>query len=274
MSEWYPTNLRFVHKYLCCGLYNPIFWSAVAVMAEVFVHLPQLHHLMVYGDYEFVFPSDYMVDIAQTLVSMLFVVRFSMGVFFNPIVETVLLLLQNLGCAFVLFHHQYSLIYSPVSIVIKVFVVCQIACPYFIIILNLISSWHHGEDEKETMNYREFVIDTNNNFLPIFMGHSFLCINSSFPFALGLLALMVYKVAQLAIKFYCIHVFCLFEMVLFRHNVIEDGLATDYAEYYTPVVLGEMKKPPEPSISLHNKVLLVALSTTIAFDTVFVIIGL
>lgn len=275
MSEFYTNNLKIIHKYFCYGVYHPVFWSVVAIVATVVVNFSQLFHLAVYGNAEFLFASDYIVDLVQVTVSLLFITRFSMGHFFGPVGETILLLLQNIGCGLLLFHHQYSLVYTPISTIIKVFVICQIACPYGIIAINIVSDWCKDDDDKTPANYREFVIDTNNNFLPIFMGHSFLCINSKFPFAVWPVSVTIYKLAQLAIKFYCIHVFCLFEMVLIRHDIILEGLAPDYAEYYTPVVLGEIKQSaPKHVQTTLNNYLLVAMATIYAFDVLFVVISI
>jgi hypothetical protein len=278
MSEFHTSTLRIIHQYFCNGIYHPVFWSVVAIAATIAVNSAQLFHLAVHGNAEFLFASDYLVDIVQVTVSLLFILRFSMGYFFGPVGETILLLLQNIGCGLLLFHHQYSLVYTPISSIIKVFIICQIACPYGIIAINIVSDWCKDDDDKTPPNYREFVIDTNNNFLPVFMGHSFLCINSKFPFAVWPVSVTLYKLAQLVIKFYCIHVFCLFEMVLIHHDIILEGLAPDYAEYYTPVVLGEVKQSAPKrgfcSRATLNKCLLVAMATIYAFDVLFVVISI
>ena len=64
-------------------------------------------------------------------------------------------------------------------------------------------------------------------------------------------------------------------MVLIRHDIILEGLAPDYAEYYTPVVLGEIKQSaPNHVQTTLNNYLLVAMATIYAFDVLFVVISI
>lgn len=294
--DLYTRTLCGIDTVFCKGIYNPTVWGLVAIASAVAVHTSQLFHLSRYGDAEFIFVSDYLIDMVQVSVSLLFYLRFSMGKFFGPVGETVLLVLQNLGCGLLLFHRQFSLVYSPINPVIKVFVMGQIACPYAIIVFSAMRELRRNRspkvddeensmgtdpenDDSETSGYLGFVIDTNNNFLPIFMGHSFLCLNSRFPFSVWPAVVAVNKAAQLALKFYCVHVFCLFEMVLIRHDVIGQGLAAKYAEYYSPVVLGEPKMHPQDSemetesnirgVSRKDFCALAAFATVGFFDVLF-----
>ena len=55
MSEFYTNNLKIIHKYFCYGVYHPVFWSVVAIVATFVVNFSQLFHLIVYGNAEFLF---------------------------------------------------------------------------------------------------------------------------------------------------------------------------------------------------------------------------
>lgn len=98
--------------------------------------------------------------------------------------------------------------------------------------ISTFSSKFRTSTNKPQSPLSHFIVDCNNNFLPIFMSHSFLLVNDNFPFysdSTYFSPSLIYKLAQFSLKIYCIYQFILYEVASIIYG-IED--VRDYSIFY------------------------------------------
>jgi hypothetical protein len=134
-------------------------------------------------------------------------------------VEMMLLIFENIACFKLVFNSNYSVLVTELNICFKILTLWQILYPYFIVIMNLMDymNWkdrnHNSKlmpGSRRILTFHELLVDTNNNFLPIYIAHSLIIINFSFPFAT--LIVYAYKFSIHLLKFYCIYGYVLYEI--------------------------------------------------------------
>lgn len=241
-------QVKVLDSYLCRVVHNPLLSSVVILAAVVFLHGAQLWRLTATRLFEFIFASDYVMDLVSNAINVLFLVRFSLRnkkgtcqkVRSSLAWEAALFAAQNVGCYVLVFHRDYSLLHSAINPFFKVFIVWQCACPYVILAMNVVELVRRDLDITEDV-MRDFVVDANNNYLPIFIAHSYVLINFSFPFVVAGTAwvLVAYKLAAFSLKFYCIYQFILYEVTVVIYGITN---VYNYMEMYTPVELQDREK--------------------------------
>lgn len=249
LLDWLEVHkqVKVLDHHLCRVLHNPLLSSVAVVACVVFLHAAQLYRLSAAKSFELVFASDYAMDLVSNAINVLFLVRFSVRskgesqqIRSTLLAETLLFAAQNAGCYLLVFHREYSLLYSGINPLFKLFIVWQCACPYVILAMNAADEVRCGRGLSRA-GVRDFLVDANNNCLPIFIAHSYVLINFSFPFLAAGLAwvLVAYKLAAFSLKFYCIYQFILYEVTVVIYGITN---VRNYAEMYTPVALTDAEK--------------------------------
>lgn len=234
----------------CSVLHNP--WLACLLTLGLFLRLQysQVSAAWAMNELSYFDADDYLLDVFHNIVNLVFILRFAMSLQSltrrtNLLVETALLVLQEFGVVVLLFYPKYSLLYSDISVVLRVFIWWQILCPYIVLIFNVIDSNKDEVSEKGLVlkspvtNLLTVIVETNNNMLPVFMAHSFATINFDFPFHDGITLPLVYHVGVISIKFYIICRFILYELVVVVFSIAN---LKSFAELYTPVQIGNTRK--------------------------------
>lgn len=234
----------------CKFLHNP--WLACCLTLVLFLQLQGRQVLAAWkmGELAYFDQDDYLLDIFHNVVNLVFIIRFVMSLRTltrrtNLLVEGCLLVIQEFGVVVLLFCPKYSLLYSDINVVLRVFIWWQILCPYIILIFSTVDTGREEHTEKGTRsrlpsNYLlDIIVETNNNMLPVFMAHSFATINFDFPFHDGVLLPILYHVGVLSIKFYIICRFILYELVVVVYGITN---LTSFEELYTPVLIGKSTK--------------------------------
>lgn len=229
------TEIRFIDKYLCNYILNPTICTIGLIGSCIFIHGIQFYKIFYNSQWGLIFIQDYLLDLLQNIISLIFVLRFCMGWFGDIKTEVLLLVFENIGCINLVFNNEYSLLFTDISIIFKVFILWQILCPYFILAINLMDYMKKRvryQEPKSLLNHssriftlRELLIDTNNNFLPIFIAHSFIIINTNFPFVTSVWVIYAYKFSIFLLKFYCICRYILYETCFIIYNLT-------FVEYY------------------------------------------
>ncbi|ODV79725.1 uncharacterized protein CANTADRAFT_28669, partial [Suhomyces tanzawaensis NRRL Y-17324] len=204
---------HFVEVYMCRVVHNPVATSVLLLLSGSLVHGAHLQLVVRSQQYELLFAEDYVLDLISNAINLVFLLRFLLQCRFPVAIEAVLFLAQNYGCYLLLTDHERSFLYgSGVLTVLKACLVGQIMFPYLIMVMNLVEWCSVGYKDEPY----PFLFECNNNYLPIFVSHSFLYINTGFPLladtAVLRNALLVYTLSEFSIKFYCIYKFILFEV--------------------------------------------------------------
>lgn len=242
-------QIKFFDYYLCKIIHNPIISSIIIITSISILNISQIIKIQQSNKIDFIFINDYYFDLLQNIINFIFIVRFILNKFkTNLIIESILFIFQNLGCYLTLFNPNVSLLYSNINYVFKVLIVWQSLCPYIILIVNFMDYLKNKNNEKHEFDLKFFLIESNNNFLPIFIAHSYIFINFNFPFLLSSnfqWLIFIYKLYSFSLKFFCIYQFILFELVRIFYSV--NSPAKNYSSYYTPVNLS-------PKISIWSRI--------------------
>lgn len=243
------TTVWFIDNIYCRFLHNPVLAAILMVASYSYINFYQLYaaatdaHSMASLD-----SPSYFADFLQQMVNLVFISRFVRGPKIRPSTSSAkeigLLVLQELGCAILLFCPKYSLFYADISVLLKAMMVWQVICPYLILALNIFEEDSTEDDEKtpdtQKINYFfRLLVDTNNNFLPIFIAHSFAAVGMDFPLYNGAIAPLIYKGAVLSLKLFLIAKFILYELVVV---IFEMSDLSSYTELYSPVALSLVKE--------------------------------
>lgn len=200
---------------------NPIISTIVLIGSVCFINGVLFYWIYSRSQWELIFVEDYMSDLLQNIISLVFIIRFHMDKFGDTKVEVMLLIFENIGCFKLIFNSNYSVLVTDMNICFKILTLWQILYPYFIVIMNLIDymNWKDRKNNSKSLpgsrrifTFHELLVDTNNNFLPIYIAHSLIIINFSFPFATFELIVYAYKISILLLKFYCIYGYVLYEI--------------------------------------------------------------
>mmetsp|Transcript_7327 Transcript_7327/g.9271 ORF Transcript_7327/g.9271 Transcript_7327/m.9271 type:complete len:298 (-) Transcript_7327:218-1111(-) len=222
-------EIKFIDRYLCLYIHNPIISSIVLISTCCFINGVQYYDIYVKSQWELIFIQDCIFDLLQNIINLIFILRFCMGKFGNTPMEVLLLMIENIGCFNLVFNQRYSLLMTNVNIVLKVFILWQILCPYFILTINLADyiNWKIRDYKPQSLldnndvvlSFYELLIDTNNNFLPIFIAHSFVLIDLNFTFVTSEWIIFAYKISIFLLKFYCICRYILYETCYIVYNI-------------------------------------------------------
>lgn len=251
---------------LCTWIHNPIVLS-IFILAGAILLLAMLVAAASIDTLSHVAFHDYFFDLVHNAINLIFIVRFpssssrGLAIVSSTAMEWLLLIAQNLGCMVLVFSSEYSLLYYNLHSVLKAFMWWQIVCPYLILVLLLAEKWwcRRSLSEKAPLKLQKLLtgsllVDTNNNFLPIFMAHSFAAINVNFPFVSAPYVDIVYKMACISFKFYLINRYVLYEIVMVISDVSN---LKSYAELYTPVQIGKEKSSRWSFFSRHVNLILI-----------------
>lgn len=276
-SPFLTRSVRVIDSYICTWIHNPILASLVCLATLVSIQGTLFANAAGRNQLAYLHINDYLLDILHNLVNLLFIVRFSgcSKIVSHPALEWVLLILQNQACFVLLFCPEYSILYANIHVVVKGFMVWQILCPYLILMMTVVDNFFQkdNEDEKRPKKLRvqALLVDTNNNFLPIFIAHSFAWINFNFPFSQGAGAIFAYKCATFSLKFCLIYRFILYELVIVIHDVHN---LSSYSELYLPVKIGNPVRSWGQVVSGWTKPILIASTLTlVALDVGFVAVS-
>lgn len=243
----FTTLVWLVDGVFCRYLMNPLVAAALAVASYAFIAFSQIRITINLSGLAALTSTGYGTDFLQQLVNLVFIWRFALGPNMNiktlSSLEVLLLVLQEIGCGVLLFCPEYSLFHADISTFFKVIILWQIFCPYFILALNVCDN----DDEEESTavtekpsaqsrlnHFKTLLIDTNNNFLPIFIAHSFAAVGVDFPIYSDPIAPLIYKAATLSLKVYLIARFILYELVVVIYEMKD---LHSYAEIYSSVQL-------------------------------------
>lgn len=240
-------------RLFCTYLHNPFVGCLLVVVSLLRLQHDQLTTAFQMKELAYFDVDDYLLDLFHNVVNLVFIVRFVMSLRCltlrsNVLLEIILLIFQEFGVIVLLFYPKYSLLYSDISVVLRVFIWWQILCPYLILLFNTIDIGKDKEEVTEekrqlasrpSYNILSVVVETNNNMLPVFMAHSFATINFDFPFHEGISLPLLYHIGVISIKFYIICRFILYEIVTVVFNISN---LKSFAELYTPVQIGNPKK--------------------------------
>lgn len=232
---------RFVDQCVCTYLHNPVVLVTTALCASGVVAITNIPGGRV-G-----FPQiDLIYDLSSHVVNILFMVRFvgylakGLVVKSNFAFELFLLVCQNLAVLGLVLLPAHLLLYWSPHPILRAFILWQILCPYMIFLLTY---WEERTAKKRSLlsekpyhiDWQSILVDTNNNFLPIFMAHSFAA-SALYDNTEALSLLNVYKIAMLITKLYLVQRYVLYELVVVVHR--EYNLCS-YSELYLPVELEE-----------------------------------
>lgn len=123
---------------------------------------------------------------------------------------------------------------------------------------------------KSHSPFHHFIQDCNNNYLPIFISHSFLLVNDNFPFyteSSFLQPSLIYKLAQYSLKIYCIYQFILYEVASMFYG-IED--VTDYSIFYVFDSYNSEKITRVSSYACKNLILVCTCMLVLLVDGVYI----
>lgn len=259
-----PVLVKGVHvleRYLCNYVHNPIVALAVCLGAFVALQVSLVGAAVSTSHTVHLRLNDYILDLLHHAVNLLFILRFVCGpnvaITSQPIAEWILFVIQNVGCMVFIFCPGYSLLYLNLHVVFKGFMVWQIMCPYLILAMNIAEGWSSTDDEKNgstRSSLHALLVDSNNNFLPVFIAHSFAQINFNFIFMQGTWVSFLYKCACFSLKFFLIYRFILYELVVVIYNVPN---VKTYAELYLPVQIGNPVRHWYHRVSAHTSTILV-----------------
>ncbi|SGZ50126.1 CIC11C00000005564 [Sungouiella intermedia] len=260
----------FIDVVLCSWIHNPFVLSALVLTGSMLL-LAMLFTVPMPDTFANVEFNDYLLDFLHNAINLIFIVRFpasssrGLTILSSTLAELLLLAIQNVGCAVLLFSSEYSLLYSNMHPILRMFMLWQIVCPYLIFLLHLLENWWRAKNPVSTSEKRtilapklltgSLLVDTNNNFLPVFMAHSFASINFNYPLAGAYWVVLVYKLACFSFKFYLINRYVLYELVMVISDVSD---LNSYAELYTPVLIGGKKKSVLSLFSRHATLFLIA----------------
>lgn len=272
-------HVRFIDKYLCEGIHNPVFWTALLMVSAVFILVPQYMALSRKNFWDFLFVNEYIGDLFQQTVNVLFIARFIFGAFGGVALEFLLFLLCNVGCLILLFSQEYSLLYTNIHLFLKLFILWQISYPYVMLFINMFSYAHskmHLRYSREQTtddtiripaNYRYFLIESNNNFLPIFIAHSFFYINLNHCFIDNQTLISIYRFSNYLVKFYCIYQYILYEVVNIVHGI---EFCSDYKMLYLTRDNGISINPSHGYQIAKKLCLLASTGLCISLDLLFI----
>lgn len=289
-------QIKFLDKFLCQKIHNPIVSSILLIILISILHTIQLIKMNNLNQFEFLFIKDYFLDIISNVINLIFIIRFSIKktkknennkLNSNIGFEILLFILQNFGCYKLLFDQNYSLLFTNINIIFKFFVIWQYLCPYIILFMNLIdllknwissSSTSLSSSTNDQFNLLDFLIDANNNFLPIFIAHSYILININFPFLFDSIfnwLIFFYKLCSFSIKFYCIYQFILYELIVVIYN-LKFNYINDYSSFYNSINLDEKVSYPNKVMTFYNDykhwLLIVSSGIVILFDLIYIFI--
>lgn len=271
-------EIKFIDRYLCQYVHNPIFSSIVLIGSCCFINGIQYYEIYTKSQWELIFIQDCIFDFLQNIISLIFILRFCIGKFGNAPIEAALLVLENIGCFNLVFNQNYSLLMTDVSIAFKVFILWQILCPYFILTINLADyiNWKIGDCKPKSLlgkndivlSFHELLIDTNNNFLPIFIAHSFIIIDLNFTFVTSNWIIFAYKLSIFLLKFYCICRYILYETCYIVYNI---NFTESYNWIYDDVNANNKCKPfLHANPNLQNRFLLTSVSLCICVNLLYI----
>lgn len=187
--------------------------------------------------------QDHYLHLIHNVVNLVFISRFpsndkdGLVKKSNKTFESVFFVLQNFGILLFFVWLKFTFMSNDYSKTLRVFMQCQIICPYAILVVSLSERYFsQRETEKEVVSRNpkpSILAETNNNMLPIFMANSFAYIKLGYPLADAPVLVYFNNIACFCLKFTLIHRFILHGIV-----VINGDNAKDYAELYRPVTLG------------------------------------
>ncbi|KAK6205309.1 uncharacterized protein RJT21DRAFT_111836 [Scheffersomyces amazonensis] len=294
----YNKYIKLIDKYLCKGIHDPFIPSLVIIYSILFLQSLQLYALFAYpiipsassstNTTSLIFIDEYFLDIASNVLNLLFIVRFQFYWRFPLFIEIILFIFQNVGCYNLLFNKSLSFLIDSSTISVSnvtpltIFLIIQIVFPYIILIINLI-------DYKNFSSFHHFFSDCNNNYLPIFISHSFLFINTSFPllnifvptsrlsiyllkyFASALI--FAYKISSFSLKFYAIYKFILYEIVAILYNTTN---IEDYSIFYKISIFNTNSGNSNNLKELHHRTInytMVTSCTLVIFIDVIIVLA-
>lgn len=267
VSPKFAKCVNFIDVVFCTWIHNPILASTVMLLSALQLLGLQMMSAPSSEHFVNVSFSDYFLDFLHNAVNLLFIIRFpatskkGLSIVSSTLGESVLLLIQNAGCAALFLCPQYSLLYSNMHPVLKGIMLWQIVFPYLIFLVHICESkWNklNGSEKllqlEDKMLTSSLLVDTNNNLLPVFMAHSFAAVNFNFPLVSSFWALLIYKLACFSLKFYLINRYVLYELVMVINDVSN---LNSCAELYMPVMIGERQKSWYDHIARHTTVILI-----------------
>lgn len=208
--------------------------------------------------------QDYYLHLIHNLVNLIFIIRFpssdreGLNKKRNKAIEICFFVIQNIGIIFFFFSLEYTFLSPDNSMALRIFMQCQIICPYALLAMSFSEKYFLREEtekeEDKTSPKNSILAETNNNLLPIFMANSFAYIRLAFPLADAPVLVILNNFVCFCLKITLIHRFIIHGVVV----VINGENIKDYAELYRPVVLGNRKRTWMDSLRHHETSILKA----------------
>lgn len=145
--------------------------------------------------------------------------------------------------------------------------------PLFNRITTLLCKYSGSSKSSRTKShspFHHFIQDCNNNYLPIFISHSFLLVNDNFAFyteSSYFPPSLIYKLAQYSLKIYCIYQFILYEVASIFYG-IED--ITDYSIFYVFDSYNSEKTTRVTSYACKNLILVCTCMLVLLVDVAYI----
>lgn len=274
---------KLLDLYLCKYLHNPLIWGSLVIIGATLIYGHELKFCLEAPQIQYLLKDDYVFDLAQNLVTLLFVYRFSLNKTFGLQGECTMFAILNIGLWSLMFDRRISLLHANINLATKLFVWWQIISPFVIFGMNLLEYLKSrcgrvddGEElyekqkktDENTPCFASLIKDANNDLLPIFISHSFACINFNFQYNESSMIINIYKVSVLMLKFHCIYRYLLYEVV---HVVYDLDETRSYLN------LWQISKNTEResflfSESWHIMILLLSIGTCVTFDCIFLLL--
>lgn len=266
---------RFVYIFddiLCTKLGNPVILSVLAIALGS--TLSTFLMSSIFNGYKSAEPRlhDYYLHFIHNLVNLIFIVRFPTsdreGLLrkSNKAFELCFFVIQNIGILFFFMSLKFTFLSSDYNIILRIFMQCQIICPYAILAMSLSEKYFFregSEKEPEVVAPKSSILaETNNNLLPIFMANSFAYIRLAYPLADAPVLVIFNNIVCFCLKVTLIHRFILHGVVI----VINKENVKSYTELYRPVELGNKKASFNDLIRRHETSILKACMLLLLFQ--------
>lgn len=260
---------------LCGKVCNPIAWSLAAVCLGSAITIRLIMATSVNFKAGELNLHDTCLHLIHNVVDLTFITRFpsndkeGLAKNRNIVTEGLFLVAQHVGLLFLYFTLNLTFLSGEYNIVFRLFMFCQIICPYAILFLSLSEKYFtvNKLDEKDSLNTLQastILVETNNNLLPIFITNSFAFIRLTYPFVDAPVLLALNKFACFSIKLALIHRFILHDIiVLYGEN------PTDYAKLYRPVTLND-KRTVKDIVRPYETLILLTCTVILIIQEVFI----
>lgn len=245
-----PGHIRSFNglNYVINIIHNPLVVAALIIFTYGYIQTFQLVELcQIPVLVEDLNVDDYFLDFISNIINLLFLLRFSILARFPFLIELGLFIIE-LGLLFI-FSYNYYLNVVPFTnswnyIFTNGLYYCQVICPLILNLVNVVELYNSN------ITFHRFFINSNNNYLPVFLTNSFQLINLYFPifftletnchneFEVRYMFLCAYKILIISVKFYCLYQYILFELLNnFNNEFIDFKTPINYYNYYLILAL-------------------------------------